>query len=125
MPWLAMQSVSVDSDNKDVAWDFNMFLVEPEHELRIVKNNGGMSRYEQFQDDPYFKTLPYYDVYVDMITNRPIVRNPYLDPNSLVAEWETKVGEVAVELLTNPDADAEELMRELAVYARGRLAEVR
>lgn len=125
MPWLAIQGVTVDSENPDVAWDFNMFLAEPENEIQIVKNNGGMSRHVQFQDDPYFKTLPYYDVYVEMTTERPIVRNPYLDPNSLVAEWETKVGEVAVELLTNPDADAEQLMRELAEYGRARLAEVR
>lgn len=125
MPWLAIQGVTVDSEHPDIAWDFNMFLVEPENEIRIVKNNGGMSRLTQFQDDPYFQTLPYYEVYVEMTENRPIVRNPYLDPNSLVAEWETKVGEVAVELLTNPDADAARLMRELADYARGRLAEVR
>ena len=125
MPWLAFQGVTVNAENPDVAWDFNMFLVEPQNELQIVKNNGGMSRYKQFQDDPYFKTLPYYDVYVDSITNRPIVRNPYLDPNSLVAEWETKVGEIAVELLTNPDADARELMTELAEFGRNRLSEVR
>ncbi len=125
MPWLALQGVTVNSENPDVAWDFNMFLVEPENEIRIVKNNGGMSRYKKFQDDPYFKTLPYYNVYNEVINNRPIVRNPYLDPNTLVAEWETRIGEIAVEVITNPDADPEALMKELAAYGRDRLAEVR
>lgn len=123
MPWLAVQGVSVDSKNPDIAWDFNMFFVTEENEMRIVKNNGGFSRYSSSQDDPYFKTLAYYDVYKNMTSEKPLVRNPYLDPNSLVAEFEAKVGEVAVEMLTNESADAKRLMDELAEYARKRLSE--
>ena len=59
-----------------------------------------------------------------MTTGRPIVRNPYLDPNSLIAELEAKVGEAAVELITNPDADAEQIMMDLNDYADKRLKEV-
>ena len=125
MPWLALQGVSVDSKNPDVAWDFNMFMITKENEMRIVKNNGGFSRYAENQDDPYFKTLPYYDVYVNMAYEKPLVRNPYLDPNSLVAELEAKVGEVAVEMLTNEAANADKLMNDVAAYARKRLDEIK
>jgi ABC-type glycerol-3-phosphate transport system substrate-binding protein len=125
MPWLALNCVTVDSKNPDVAWDFNMFLVNEDNELRIAKNNGGMSRLKSAQDDPYFKTLPYYEVFQIMTTQRPIVRNVYLDPNTLQAELEAKLGEAAVELLTNQNADAARLMRDMAAYGRKRLAEIK
>lgn len=124
MPWLAFQGVTVDAENPDIAWDFNMFMIQPENELKIVKNNGGFSRLEVHQDDPFFETLPYFETFKQMTQVRPIVRNPYLDPNTLIAELETKVGEVAVELITNPDADAEELMNGIDDYADQRLEEV-
>lgn len=124
MPWLAFQGVTVDAENPDVAWDFNMFMIQPENELKIVKNNGGFSRLEVHQGDSFFETLPYYETFIKMTQERPIVRNPYLDPNTLIAELETKVGEVAVELITNPDADAEELMNGIDDYADQRLEEV-
>jgi ABC-type glycerol-3-phosphate transport system substrate-binding protein len=125
MPWLALNCVTVDSKNPDVAWDFNMYMVNEKNELRIAKNNGGMSRLKSAQDDPYFKTLPYYEVFRIMTTERPIVRNVYLDPNTLQAELEAKLGEAAVELLTNQNADAAKLMKDMAAYGRKRLAEIR
>lgn len=125
MPWLAFQGVTVDAENPDIAWDFNMFMVQAENELKIVKNNGGLSRLKVHQDDPFFETLPYYETFIKMTRERPIVRNPYLDPNTLIAELETKVGEVAVELITNPDADAETLMNGIDDYADQRLKEVK
>jgi ABC-type glycerol-3-phosphate transport system substrate-binding protein len=124
MPWLALQCVTVDSKNPEVAWDFNMFMVNPENELAIAKNNGGMSRQKAHQDDPYFKGLPYYNVYITMTKDRPIVRNPYLDPNTLQAELEARLGEAAVELLTNQNADAAKLMKDMAAYGRKRLKEI-
>jgi multiple sugar transport system substrate-binding protein len=125
MPWLAFQGVTVDAENPDIAWDFNMFMVQAENELKIVKNNGGLSRLKVHQDDPFFETLPYYETFIKMTREHPIVRNPYLDPNTLIAELETKVGEVAVELITNPDADAETLMNGIDDYADQRLKEVK
>lgn len=125
MPFMAIQGVSVDSEYPDVAWDFNMFLVNEENELAITKNNGGFSRYKSSQDDPYFKTLPYYDTFMIMTTEKPIVRNPYADPNALVAELEAKVGEVATKMLTDENADARPLLEEVAEYARKQLAEMR
>jgi multiple sugar transport system substrate-binding protein len=124
MPWLALVGVSVDSKYPDVAWDFAMYMAQAEQEIAMVKNNGGMSRLKAFQDDPYFKTLPYYDVFNAMTENRPLVRNPYLDPNTLQAELETKVGEVAVEVITNKNADAVELFADLQDYAVKRLEEI-
>ena len=124
MPWLALNCVSVDSKNPDVAWDFNMFLVNEKNELRIAKNNGGMSRLKSAQDDPYFKELPYFEVFQTMTTERPIVRNVYLDPNTLQAELEAKLGEAAVDLLTNENADAGALMKDMAAYGRKRLKEI-
>jgi multiple sugar transport system substrate-binding protein len=124
MPWLGIQSVTVDSKHPDLAWDFNMFFMQPENEIRIVKNNGGMSRLEAHQDDPFFKTLPYYDVYNYMISERPLVRSPYQDPNALVAEIEAKTGEAAVELMTNPNSDPRKLMLDLAEYGRQRFREI-
>jgi multiple sugar transport system substrate-binding protein len=124
MPWLALNCVTVDSQNPDVAWDFNMYLVNEKNELRIAKNNGGMSRLKTAQDDPYFKELPYYEVFQIMTEERPIVRNVYLDPNTLQAELEAKLGEAAVELLTNENADAAALMKDMAAYGRKRLQEI-
>jgi ABC-type glycerol-3-phosphate transport system substrate-binding protein len=125
MPWLALQSVTVDSKNPDVAWDFNMFFMTPAHELAIVKNNGGFSRLKVHQADPFFKTLPYYDVYTYMTTKRPIVKNVYLDPNTLQAELEAKLGEAAVSLLTDANSDPAKLMKDLAAYGRQRLKEIK
>lgn len=125
MPFMAIQGVSVDSKNPDVAWDFNMFLVNKENELAITKNNGGFSRYKDSQNDPFFKTLPYFDVFQTMTTKKPIVINPYADPNTLVAELEAKVGEVAVKMLTDEKADARTLMREVAEYGRAQLQQAR
>jgi multiple sugar transport system substrate-binding protein len=125
MPFMAIQGVSVDSKNPDVAWDFNMFLVNRENELAITKNNGGFSRYKDSQDDPFFRTLPYYDVFQTMTKEKPIVVNPYADPNALVAELEAKVGEVATRMLTDENADAATLMREVAEYGRAQLREAR
>jgi ABC-type glycerol-3-phosphate transport system substrate-binding protein len=125
MPWLALQSVTVDSKNPEVAWDFNMFFMTPDNELAIVKNNGGMSRLKAHQNDPFFKTLPYYDVYVTMTSDRPIVRNVYLDPNTLQAELEAKLGEAALTLLTDAKADAGKLMKDLAAYGRQRIKEIK
>ena len=124
MPWLALVGVSVDSEYPDIAWDFAMYMAQAEQEIKMVKNNGGMSRLKAFQDDPYFKTLPYYDVFNTMTENRPLVRNPCLDPNTLQAELETKVGEVAVEVITNENADVAELIADLQAYAVKRLKEV-
>jgi len=124
MPWLALNCVTVDSKHPDVAWDFNMFLVNEENELRIAKNNGGMSRLKSAQDDPYFKELPYFEVFQTMTQDRPIVRNVYLDPNTLQAELEAKLGEAAVDLLTNENADAAALMKDMAEYGRKRLREI-
>jgi multiple sugar transport system substrate-binding protein len=124
MPWLALNCVTVDSKNPDVAWDFNMYMVNEKNELRIAKNNGGMSRLKSAQDDPYFKDLPYYDVFQIMTNERPIVRNVYLDPNTLQAELEAKLGEAAVDLLTNENADAAALMKGMAEYGRKRLEEI-
>jgi len=124
MPWLALNCVTVDSKNPDVAWDFNMYLVNEENELAIAKNNGGMSRLKSAQDDSYFKQLPYYDVFQIMTSERPIVRNVYLDPNTLQAELEAKLGEAAVDLLTNENADAAALMKGMAAYGRKRLQEI-
>lgn len=125
MPFMAIQGVSVDSEYYDVAWDFNMFLVNEENELAITKNNGGFSRYASSQQDPYFMTLPYYDVFQEMTTERPIVRNPYADPNALVSELEAKVGEVAVKMLTDENADAQELLSDVAEYSRDLLREAK
>jgi multiple sugar transport system substrate-binding protein len=124
MPWLALNCVTVDSKNPDVAWDFNMYLVNEENELRIAKNNGGMSRLKSAQDDPYFRDLPYFEVFQTMTNERPIVRNVYLDPNTLQAELEAKLGEAAVDLLTNDKADADALMKGMAEYGRKRLREI-
>ena len=124
MPWLALQCVMKDSKHPNVAWDFNMFLVTDKNEIRIVKNNGGMSRLKSHQDDPFFKNLPYYKVFKFMTTKRPIVRNPYLDPNTLQAELEAKLGEAAVELLTNKNSNPEKLMSDMAAYGRKRLKEI-
>jgi len=124
MPWLALQSVTVDSKNPEVAWDFNMFFLTPNRELAMVKNNGGMSRLKVHQEDPFFKSLPYYDVYVTMTEDRPIVRNVYLDPKTLQAELEAKLGEAALTLLTDSRADAARLMKDLAAYGRQRLKEI-
>lgn len=125
MPFMAIQGVSVDSEYPDVAWDFNMFLVNEENELAITKNNGGFSRYTSSQDDPFFKDLPYYDTFNIMTTEKPLVVNPYADPNALVAELEAKVGEVAVKMLTDEKADARTLLNETAAYARKQLEELR
>ena len=125
MPWLAFQGVTVDADYPEIAWDFNAFMLTPENEMRVVRNNGGFSRLEVHQDDPYFETLPYYETYIQMTEERPIVRNPYLDPNSLVAELEARVGEAAVEAITNPDADPRQLMMDLNDFADSRLQEIR
>ena len=114
----------MDSKNQDVAWDFNMYLINEENELRIAKNNGGMSRLKSAQDNPYFKDLPYFDVFQTMTNDRPIVRNVYLDPNTLQAELEAKLGEAAVDLLTNENADAAALMKGMAEYGRKRLQEI-
>jgi multiple sugar transport system substrate-binding protein len=124
MPWLALNCVTVDSKSPDVAWDFNMYLVNEKNELRIAKNNGGMSRLKSAQDDPFFKDLPYYQVFQIMTNQRPIVRNVYLDPNTLQAELEAKLGEAAVDLLTNEHADAAQLMKGMAEYGRNRLREI-
>jgi multiple sugar transport system substrate-binding protein len=124
MPWLALNCVTVDSKSPDVAWDFNMYLVNEKNELRIAKNNGGMSRLKSAQDDPFFKELPYYQVFQVMTKQRPIVRNVYLDPNTLQAELEAKLGEAAVDLLTNEQADAAGLMKGMAEYGRNRLREI-
>lgn len=123
MPWLALQSVTVDSKNPEVAWDFNMYFLNPEHELAIVKNNGGMSRLKVHQEDPFFKGLPYYAVYQTMTAKRPIVKNVYLDPNTLQAELEAKLGEATVSLLTDPNSDPAKLMKDLAAYGRQLLKE--
>ncbi|MHC1692651.1 MAG: extracellular solute-binding protein [Sphaerochaetaceae bacterium] len=123
MPFMAIQGISTDSKYPDVAWDFNMYLVNQENELAIAKNNGGFSRYTVSQDDPFFKTLPYYDVFNIMTKDRPIVRNPYTDPNTLVAELEAKVGEVAIKVVTDPKADARALLVETNAYARKLLAD--
>jgi ABC-type glycerol-3-phosphate transport system substrate-binding protein len=125
IPWLGMFSVTVDSKQPDVAWDFCMFMANPENELRMTKNNGGMSRSKIYQDDPFFKTLPYFDVYKTMSAERPIVQNPYLDPNTLQAELEAKLGEVAVQIMTNKDSDPAKLLKELAAYGRTRLKEIK
>lgn len=124
MPWLAFQGVTVDAEYPEVAWDFNAFMINSQNELAIVKNNGGFSRLKEHQDLSFFKDLPYYETYLAMTEERPIVRNPYLDPNSLIAELEAKVGEAAVELITNPEADARQLMLELDDYADKRLKEI-
>lgn len=124
MPWLAINGVMADSKNPEVAWDFNMFMVNDKNELRISKNNGGMSRLKSAQDDPFFKELPYYKVFQTMTMERPIVRNVYLDPNTLQAELEAKLGEIAVELLTNEKANASGLMKDMAEYGRKRLKEI-
>jgi ABC-type glycerol-3-phosphate transport system substrate-binding protein len=124
MPWLAFQGVTVDAENPEIAWDFNLFMIQPDNELRIVKNNGGFSRLKAHQGKAFFEELPYYETFKLMTEEKPLVRNPYLDPNTLVAELETKVGEVAVELITNPDADAETLMNDIDDYADNRLEEV-
>lgn len=125
MPFMALQGVSSSSKNPDVAWDFNMFLVNQKHELAITKNNGGFSRYKVSQDDPFFQTLPYYETFKIMTTEKPLVINPYADINALVAELEAKVGEVAVKVMTDPNANAKQLMQEAADYARVQLAESR
>jgi hypothetical protein len=83
-----------------------------------------MSRLKSAQDDPFFETLPYFEVFQTMTTERPIVRNVYLDPNTLQAELEAKLGEAAVDLLTNENADAAALMKDMAAYGRKRLAEI-
>jgi ABC-type glycerol-3-phosphate transport system substrate-binding protein len=124
MPWLALQSVTVDSKNPEVAWDFNMYFLTPEHELAIVKNNGGMSRLKVHQEDPFFKALPYFNVYQYMTLKRPIVKNVYLDPNTLQAELEAKLGEAAVGLLADPNSDPAKLVKDLAAYGRQRLKEI-
>jgi len=124
MPWLALQSVTIDSKNPDVAWDFNMYIASEKNEIKMAKNNGGMSRNKVNVDDPFFKKLPYYDVYIHMSTKRPIVRNVYLDPNTLQAELEAKLGEIAVEMLTNENADAAKAMKDMAAYGRKRLKEI-
>lgn len=125
MPFLAIQGVSVDSEYPEIAWDFNMFLVNEENEMAITKNNGGFSRYKSGQDDPFFKTLPYYEVFKIMTEERPIVRNPYADPNALVSELEAKVGEVAIEVLFDKNADPKALLDEVAEYGRKQLREIR
>ena len=125
MPWLALTTVTTDSKNPDVAWDFVMFMALPENEIRMVKNNGGFSRHKALADDPFFKTLPYYDTVRYMTTQRPIVINPYLDPNTLVAELEAKLGEVAISLLTDPNSDPAKLMKDLAAQGRARLKEIK
>jgi len=125
VPWIGLMSVTRDTKNADLAWDFCMFLTTPENELRMTKNNGGMSRIKAHQNDPYFRELPYYDVVQTMWNDRPIVQNPYLDPNALVAELEAKLGEYAIQLMTDAGADPAQLMREMAQYGRQRLAETR
>ncbi|RKX77126.1 MAG: hypothetical protein DRP87_10040 [Spirochaetes bacterium] len=125
MPWLAFQGVTVDSKHPEVAWDFNMFMALPENEIKMAKNNGGLSRHKKYVDDPFFKELPYYDVYVYMTKERPLVRNPYQDPNALQAELEAKLGEVALELLTNENSNPMKLMKDLAAYGRKRLKEIK
>jgi len=125
IPWLGIVSVSVDSKYPDVAWDFAMFMANDENELRMAKNNGGFSRLKVHQDDPFFKTLPYFDTYKIMTEQRPLVQNPYLDPNALQAELEAKLGEAVVQLLTDQNSDPEKLMKDLAAYGRKRLQEVR
>lgn len=102
-----------------------MFMANPENELRMTKNNGGMSRIKAHQDDPFFKTLPYFEVYKTMAAERPIVQNPYLDPNTLQAELEAKLGEVAVQIMTNKDSDPAKLLKDLAEYGRKRLKEIK
>jgi ABC-type glycerol-3-phosphate transport system substrate-binding protein len=125
IPWLGIMSVSVDSKNPDVAWDFTMFMANEKNEIRMTKNNGGFSRLKAHQADPFFKTLPYYDTYKVMTEQRPLVQNPYLDPNALQAELEAKLGEVVVQILTDANADPEKLLKDLAVYGRKRLQEVK
>jgi multiple sugar transport system substrate-binding protein len=125
IPWLGMMGVSTDSRNPDIAWDFAMFMANEKNELRMAKNNGGFSRLKAFQDDPFFKTLPYFDTYRTMTEQRPLVQNPYLDPNALQAELEAKLGEVAVQILTDPKADTAKLLKDLAAYGRKRLQEIK
>lgn len=124
IPWLAMVGVSADSKHPQIAWDFAMFMASQKNELQMVKNNGGMSRLKANQDDPYFKTLPYYHVYNIMTKQRPLVQNPYLDPNGIQAYLEASLGEKAVQILTNPNADPAKLLKQLAVAGRKRLKEV-
>jgi ABC-type glycerol-3-phosphate transport system substrate-binding protein len=125
IPWLGIVGVSMDSKNPDVAWDFAMFMANEENEIRMAKNNGGFSRLKVHQNDPFFKTLPYYDTYTIMTEQRPLVQNPYLDPNGLQAELEAKLGEVVVQLLTDLNSDPVTLMKNRGAYGRKRLQEVR
>jgi len=123
IPWLGIMSVSTNSKHSDVAWDFAMFMANEKNELRMAKNNGGFSRLKVHQNDSFFKSLPYYDTYKVMTEQRPLVQNPYLDPNALQAELEAKLGEVVVQLLTDSKADPEKLLKSLAEYGRKRLQE--
>lgn len=114
--------VSKTTKYPNVAWDFNMFFNNDEHDLQLCKLTGSYPRRKANVDSEYVNNLLWKDVYKEM-TTRPTYREESLDPYGAYSELHSLLGSTIEQVLSDKNADIRGILKKAKADGRKILRE--